>query len=33
LGGIVLFIVASQSTVNWRALSSRYNFFHLSQAR
>jgi Predicted membrane protein (DUF2142) len=32
LGGIVLFIVASQSTVNWRALSSRYNFFHLSQA-
>jgi hypothetical protein len=31
-GGIVLFIVASQSTVNWPALSSRYNFFHLSQA-
>ena len=29
-GGIVLFIVASQSTVNWPALSSRYNFFHLS---
>jgi hypothetical protein len=31
-GGIVLFIVASQLTVNWPALSSRYNFFHLSQA-
>ena len=31
-GGIVLFIVASQLIVNWPALSSRYNFFHLSQA-
>jgi hypothetical protein len=31
-GGIVLLMVTSQLTVNWPALSSRYNFFHLSQA-
>jgi hypothetical protein len=30
-GGIVLFVIVSQSIVNWPAFSSRYNFFHLSQ--
>ena len=30
--GIVLFIMVSQAVVNWPALSSRYNFFHLNQA-
>ncbi|PWT78965.1 MAG: hypothetical protein C5B58_14505 [Acidobacteria bacterium] len=29
--GIVLFIVVSQSVVNWPALSSDYNWFHLHQ--
>jgi hypothetical protein len=29
-GGIVLFVIVSQSIVNWPALSSRYNFFHLN---
>jgi hypothetical protein len=29
VGGIVLLIVVSQSSVNWAAFSSRYNFFHL----
>jgi predicted membrane protein DUF2142 len=30
--GIVLFIVVSQSILEWPAFSSRYNFFHLGQA-
>jgi len=30
--GIVLFIVVSQSIVDWPAFSSRYNFFHLNDA-
>ena len=31
-GAILLFIVVSQSVVNWPAFSSGYNFFHLSRA-
>jgi hypothetical protein len=31
-GGIVLFIIVSQSILEWPAFSSRYNFFHLGQA-
>jgi predicted membrane protein DUF2142 len=30
-GGIALLIIVSQSIVDWPALSSRYNFFHLNQ--
>jgi len=30
-GGIVLFVVISQSALNWPVFSSRYNFFHLNQ--
>jgi hypothetical protein len=29
LGGIVLFIVGSESNINWPAFSSDYNWFHL----
>jgi hypothetical protein len=32
LGGIALFIVVSESIVDWPAFSSRYNFFHLNEA-
>jgi hypothetical protein len=32
VGAMVLFITVSQSTVNWPAFCSRYNFFHLNQA-
>lgn len=31
IGAIVLFVTVSQSTVNWPAFSSRYNFFHFNQ--
>jgi len=31
-GGIALFIVVSESIVDWPAFSSRYNFFHLNQS-